>query len=337
MPLLKRFFETKSTLIDYEKITDEKNRRMIYFGNFAGYAGMIDSFWALGKKFESQGLETPFLKVNQAYLYPNLENAMENLKQIGKEIDIIGLNFHDGPLIIGILGYGNVSKGVQEIINCFPNQELKPEELEEFFESGYYSESKIYYVVFHEKHLVKPKELEDDFELKDYYENPEKYESQFEKYITYLTVIINAIYWEPKYPRFVTKEQMKKLFNEGLSLLRVIGDISCDIDGAIELTVKTTTVSDPVYLFNVSNGKIASGFSGRGPVVLAIDNLPCELPKESSKFFSSILRDFVPKIAKANNKGDFKNYDIPEELKKGVIVYKGQLTPDFQYLKKFLV
>ena len=332
VPLLKKLISSKASLIDYEHITDTKGRPLIHFGTFAGNAGMIDSFWALGQKLLSQGLETPFLKIKQAYTYGTLEKAIESLKQIGKEIDIIGLNFPDGPLIIGILGSGNVSKGVQEIINCIPSQELKPEELEEFFDGGFYSENRIYYVIFQEKHMVKPKELEDDFELQDYYANPDKYESQFVKYIPYLTAIINTTYWDDKYPTFITIESLKRLFEGGLSILRVIGDFSCILNGSIELTVKVTTIKEPTYTFDLNNQKTINGFLGKGPAILSIENLACELPYDSSKSFSSLLKNYIPQIVNVKLTDNFEQLDLPEEIKKGIIIYKGKLTPNYKYL-----
>ena len=335
-PLLKKIIQSKSTLIDLEKITDNKNKSLFNFDKFIGYAGMIDSFWALGQKLKVQGLETPLLKINQAFKYKNLDNAMDLLKKIGKEIDIIGLNYPDGPLIIGIIGIGAISTSVQEIINCIPCQETKPEELEEFFESGFYSENRIYYVVFQEKHIVKPIELEDDFDLQDYYTNPEKYETQFDKYIPYLTIIVNTLHRESKHPRYITKESLKELYEGGLSILRIIGDLSGDINGFIELTTRRTTSNEPIFTFDLSTQKSESNFSGKGPTILAIDNLSNEFPMEASRYFSNILKDFLPKITNANYLTNFQECGLPEEVKKGVVIYKGELTSNFMVLNNFL-
>ena len=230
------------------------------------------------------------------------------------------------------MGNGNVSKGVQEIINCIPSQELKPEEIEEFFDGGFYSENRIYYVIFQEKHIVKPKELEDDFELQDYYDNPDKYESQIIKYVPYLTVIINANYWDDKYPTFITIESLKRLFDGGISILRVIGDFSSIPNGAIELTVKITSLKEPTYTFDLNNQKTINGFLGKGPAILSIPNLASELPKDSSKSFSSLLKNYIPQIANAKVTDNFEQLELPEEIKKGIVIYKGKLTPNYKYL-----
>ena len=298
---------------------------------------MINSFWALSQKLKTQGLETPLLKIKKASSYTNLENAVDSIKKIGKEIEIIGLNFPDGPLIIGILGTGSISSSVQEIINCIPCSEMKPEELEEFFESGFYSENRIYYVYFQEKHLVKPIELADDFELKDYYENPDKYESQFEKYIPYLTVIINTFTWSANFPKFMTINGLKRLYEAGLMILRIIGDLSGDINGFNELTIKTTSAKEPVFTFDLASEEPIEGFSGKGPSIVAMDNFSGELAKDSSKHLSNILRDLIPKITNASYKGNFDQSDLPKDIKSGVIVYRGELTPNFNFLSSTIM
>ena len=84
------------------------------------------------------------------------------------------------------------------------------------------------------------------------------------------------------------------------------------------------------------NNKITDGYEGEGVVVMAVDNLPCELPRESSKAFSKILLDFVPAIAKADFSVDFDSLDLPPEIKRAVILYHGKLTPDYKYINKFL-
>ena len=195
MPMLKKIIESQSTLIDYEKITTNDNRRLIFFGNFAGFAGMIDTLWAFGQRLVIEGITTPFEKVNQTFKYHSLEEAKIKLREIGEIISKRGTGIISRPVIVGFLGYGNVSKGAQEILDCFPNEEIKPEDLEEFYKSGNFSTKKLYKVVFYEKHLVKTKDPSNTFELFDYYDHPEKYESQFEKYLQYFTILVNAISW----------------------------------------------------------------------------------------------------------------------------------------------
>ena len=149
---------------------------------------------------------------------------------------------------------------------------------------------------------------------------------------------MNWIYWSSEYPRLVTKKFMKNYFKTDKNIhLKVIGDISVDINGAIEFTEKTTSTDNPVFVYNPITNKITDGYASEGLVVMAVDNLPCELPRESSKYFSETLLHFIPDILKANFKMDnFKNLNLPSQIKKAVILYKGKLTPNYNYINKYL-
>jgi saccharopine dehydrogenase (NAD+, L-lysine-forming) len=122
----------------------------------------------------------------------------------------------------------------------------------------------------------------------------------------------------------------------GKPRLRVIGDISCDIEGSMECTVRTTLPDDPVFVYLPASGEINSGVAGDGVVVMAVDILPSELPHDASVEFSRVLKSYVPAIAGADYSQPFEQLDLPPEIKRAVIVYHGQLTPDYTYLAKFL-
>ncbi|MCG2725147.1 MAG: bifunctional lysine ketoglutarate reductase /saccharopine dehydrogenase family protein [Elusimicrobia bacterium] len=339
MPLLGRIMELGCQLIDYEKMMDEKGRRLVFFGKHAGLAGMIDSLWALGKKLEWEKVPNPFSAVKQTIEYRNLADADKSLAEIGKQLASGGLPDIIAPVIIGFAGYGNVSLGAQKILENFPVEEIKPERLASFFRNSDRDKIKtrIFKVVFREEHMVKPVSPDDKFELQDYYLHPEKYKSRFEEYIPYLTVIVNAVYWDAKYPRLVTKDYLKKLYSGQASpKLKVIGDISCDINGAIECNAKIMNSGNPVFVYNPLTTLIKDGCGGTGPVILSVDNLPAELPEDSSREFSRALISFAPEIAKADMSVSFEECALPETIKKAIIVYQGKLTPDYRYLAKFV-
>ena len=192
-------------------------------------------------------------------------------------------------------------------------------------------------MVFKEEHLVEPISSQDRFELQDYYDHPQKYRSRFSSYVPYLTVLVNGIYWEAKYPRLLTKDYLRVLFTgPERPRLRVIGDISCDVEGAVECTVKCTEPGDPVYVYNPLSGEITDGYSGDGVVVLAVDILPSELPREASIDFSAVLKEFVPAIAQADFSVPFEELALPPEIRRAVIAYRGELTPDYRYLEQYL-
>jgi hypothetical protein len=114
--------------------------------------------------------------------------------------------------------------------------------------------------------------------------------------------------------------------------LKVVGDITCDIDGSVECTVKATDSEEPVYVYDAAKDAALMGIEGNGPVVMAVYNLPAELPIGSSAFFSGCLKKYVPVIALADFRSPFDNCELPPEVRKAVILYSGELTPDYKYL-----
>jgi len=337
IPLLQKMIDEKTQLIDYERIVDEKGQRLIFFGRHAGLAGMIDSFWAFGKRVESEGAQNPFSKIKKTFEYRGLENAKTQIGQIANEIMRDGLPTEMRPLVCGFSGYGNVSQGAQEIFNILPYKEITPQELlsnQDLFDK---SKNVLYKVVFKESDLVEPKSKNDKFDLQDYYDNPDKYKSKFEKYIPKLTVLMNCIYWDTPYPRLITLDYLKRAWTEsGNQKLKVIGDISCDIGGAIQCTVKSTEPGNPVYVYNPIDSSVTDGTKGEGLAVMAVDNLPCELAEEASKSFSKILVDFIPDLINADYNVSIKVLKLPNALRKGMILYKGMLTSEYNYLEKYL-
>ncbi len=339
MPMLKKLLELGCNLIDYEKITDTYGKRLIFFGRYAGLAGMVDTLWALGQRLENEGILNPFSDIQPMLHYTNLTQAQQAIRKIGERIAEDGLHPSLVPLVFGITGYGNVSKGAQEIFDLLPHETVEPKKLGEFFARKNFSKHKVYKTVFYEADMFRLKNEKipntEHFDLQDYYTHPEKYKSVFESYVPYLTVIVNCIYWDNRYPRLVTKNFLKLLY-KGEPRLRVIGDISCDIEGSIEATVKTTNPDNPVYVYDPYTNRPLDGVIGRGPVIMAIDNLPCEIAQESSIYFSGVLKSFVPKIVQADFSVPFDKLRLPSEIKRAVITYHGELTPDYKYLEKFV-
>ena len=332
MPMLKKMMELGCNLIDYEKITDENGRRLVFFGHYAGLAGMFDTLWAFGKRMEIKGIETPFNEIKEAINYKDLNDIKDHLKMLGERIARDGLPDDICPMVVGFAGYGNVSRGAQEILDLLPVEEITPEQLKTLSEN--YSNNVIYKVVFKEKDMVDPISPDANFDLQEYYSKPELYKPTFEQYLPYLTILMNCIYWEKRYPRLITKDYVERNYNQ--MKLEVVGDISVDVNGAIEFTEKTTDSGCPTFVYNPSNKKITDGYEGEGIVVMAVDNLPCELPRESSEAFSKLLFDFVPPIAKADYSVDFDSLDLPPEVKRAVILYHGKLAPDYEYISKYL-
>ncbi len=330
MPLLQQIMHLECTLIDYERIVDDQGRRLIFFSRHAGLAGMIDGLWALGQRLKAEGFDTPFLSVEQSYHYGELDQAKDVIRQVGEELKKSALPLELYPLTFGIVGYGNVSIGAQEILDLLGPQSITPEECLQLKPN----DRGVFKVVFKEEHTVTP--LEGPFILQDYYQHPERYRSSFEPYLTRLSMLVNCVYWEPRYPRLMTKSQLKDLFSSGQAKLKIIDDISCDIEGSIEATLRATEIDNPVYVFDVENQTAIEGFTGQGPVILAVDNLPAELPKAASEWFSKALSPFIPALAQADFDCSFEACTLPAPLKQAVVVYRGELTPSYEYLREYL-
>ncbi|MCF8241213.1 MAG: hypothetical protein K9J16_07490 [Melioribacteraceae bacterium] len=331
MPMLQKLLDLKCTLIDYECIANESGRRLVFFGKYAGLAGMIDGLHGFGLRLKALGYDTPLLKIKSAYEYKDVVEAIDEIAKVGEEIASEGLPEKFAPYVFGFAGYGNVSNGAQEVFAALPYEEITPDELLTLKNTN---TRKFYKVIFKENDLVEPVESSNKFELQDYYDNPHKYKSKFEKYLKYVTLLVNAVYWDERYPRIVTKEFVKQNIDD-LKLL-VIADISCDIDGGIEFTVKATESDNPAFVYNPSTDEITDGYEGEGVVDISVDNLPTELPRNSSIEFSKSLMPFVPGIVNADLSLTFEKVNYPEQIKRAVIVYKGELTPNYKHLKEYL-
>lgn len=336
MGMLRRLMELKCTLVDYERIVDEMGRRLIFFGRYAGLAGMINSLWSLGQRLEEAGIITPFLDIAQAHNYHSLDEARKVVSKVGQKIMERGLPAELKPLVIGFTGYGNVSLGAQEIASLLPVKEILPDELISLHKHKNLPDNILYKVVFKEEHLVEPVNPDDHFELTDYYQHPQKYRSQFDRYIPHLSVLVNCIYWDSRYPRLITKDKAEEMFREGRPKLTVIGDITCDPDGSIEMTHKGTEIENPVFVYNPFTRQPSDGFKGEGILIMAVDILPSELPRDASRFFSEVLWRYVAPIAKADYSLPFSDVQLPGPVRKATILYNGELTPDYQYLKEYI-
>ena len=334
MPALKSMMEKKVNLIDYEKVTDEKGRRLIFFGRFAGLAGMINSLWALGLRFTEKNLPNPFRDIKQSYQYNSLLDAMDSISLAADRISEGWLESLPYPLVCGFTGYGNVSGGAQEIFDMLPVVALSPEELIQMHTGGNWRKDRVYKVVFREEHLVRPIDVDQAFELQDYYQHPEKYQSDFDQYIDKLSLLINGMYWDDRYPRLITRDYLDRHYHEGHPLT-VIGDITCDPDGSIEITHQCTKIESPVFMYDPATDRQTEGFEGKGILVMAVDILPSELPRESSMAFSAALFPFVGAIARADYSVSFESLDLPQPIKRAMILHQGQFTPEYQYMKQF--
>lgn len=334
MPMLRHILDHDITLIDYELIKNDEGRRTVFFGNYAGLAGMIDSIWAMGRRLAHEGIESPFAEIRYATTYDTLADAEAAFRHLGERIRTEGLPEAITPFICGFTGYGNVSKGAQHLYDLLPSVALRPDELDAFMARGEFSNRVVYKVEFREEDMFEPITAGAGFQLREFFDHPERYRSRFEKFLPRLSMMVNGIYWETRFPRLVTKDFARVLWSgPETPRLRVIGDITCDIDGSVQLTVKETNSENPVFVYEPLTEAVHDGVAGNGPVVLAVDKLPTELPREASAAFGASLLPYVPALATVDFTVPFEELALPADLKRAVIAHAGMLTPAYAYLQ----
>lgn len=117
MPMLRNIINSGATLIDYEKIEDQDGQRLIFFGRYAGLAGMINTLWATGQRYKERGVHSPLANLKQTYQYDSLDEARTSIKDVAEKINVHGLPEEMKPLVIAVTGDGNVSNGAMEILD----------------------------------------------------------------------------------------------------------------------------------------------------------------------------------------------------------------------------
>jgi len=336
MSMLTRMMELGCSLIDYEKVTDDQGKRLIFFGRYAGLAGMINTLWTYGRRLKEVGLTTPFARLRQAHEYASIEEARNAISEVGKEIAQHGLPESIYPLVIAFMGYGNVSQGAQEICSLLPTEEVPVSALKSTIESKLIPSNIIIKTVFREEDMIESFMPGDEFDIQDYYRHPENYRSKFDQYLPFINILVNGAYWDARYPRHVTKDALETYCSNGQQRLKVIGDISCDPDGSIECTHAGMAIDRPVFIYNPVSRKPTMGFVGKGIAVMAVDILPSELPRESSNGFADILVNYMRPLAEADFSLPLSQLNLPSAIRRGLILYNGKLTPDFEYLKEYM-
>ncbi len=332
MPMLRNVIKSGATLIDYEKVEDEKGNRLIFFGRFAGLAGMINTLWATGQRYKELGVHSPFAKLKQTYQYDSLEDATESIRDVAEKIKIHGLPEAMKPLVIAVTGDGNVSKGAMEILDLLPGEYISADQLRD---GDYDTNQNIIKVNLLVDDYMIP-ENERPFDLQHYINHPDQYESAIEEYLPNINVFVNGIYWDENYPKLITKKWLSEKDRAGQLNLTVIGDITCDIHGSVECTETATAIEDPVFVYDPLEDSYEMGYKGRGVAVMAVDILPSELPKEASIHFSKALKPYLKTMAETDFSVSFQDLSLPEPIKNAVIVHQGKITSKYSYLKSYL-
>jgi len=342
MPLLKTILSKNIRLIDYECIRDETD---IHSGSsrFAGIVGTIDLLQGLGNFLLHKKLMTPFIFSGMSYMYDSLENAKNSVKKMGEIIKTQGLPIEICPFIFGITSLGVASNGVLEILSLLPHEIILPDKIgilvDECRKDKRRIKTNIVYIsqISH-KYMYKHKFNNEPFEKKDFYKNPQNYKSIFaENLIPYLSALFHCIYWEEKFPKLLSLSAAKQLTDENKFRIQGICDVTCDVNGSIELLQKHTTIDHPFYYISTNDFTIVDDINAinqHSVLYQALDHLPCELPVDSSEAFSSMLYKVVREIVLSWKENDFK--DLPKHIRDACITSNGKLNDNFKYLYKYL-
>jgi alanine dehydrogenase len=297
--LLQAILEKNIDLYDHETIVDAHNRRLIGFGRYAGIVGTYNAFRAFGIKFE-------LFKMPKAETLSGKEALITHLKRL-----ILP------PLKIVVSGTGKVGNGAKEILDAMKIKEVSVENyLTKTYTQPVYTQIDV---------LDYNKRLDGQvLDFTDFYHNPKEYTSDFEKFTKVSEMYITGHFHANEAPAILTREMLQA--ND--CMIKVVADVSCDVNGPIACTLRSSTIAEPLYGYLPSENKEVDVFHPAAIVVMAVDNLPCELPKDASEGFGEMFSQHVIPA--------FFNGDKDGILKRAKMTENGKLTERFSYLQDYV-
>ncbi len=286
-------------LIDYEYLTREDGIRVVAFGRWAGVVGAYNGLIAFGLKSEAYMLKP-------AHECKDLKEVHEELKKV----DLAGSR-------IAVTGGGRVAGGALEILDHAGVTQISPED---FIECTY---DHAVYTRLDPWHYARRKDGA-TFDFSHFMKHPEMYENNFIPYATRTDLFIACHFWDPASPVMLTRDH---LAGGGLPL-SLVADISCDIDGPIASTIRASTIASPFYGYDPLTGQETAPFEKDSIAVMAVDNLPGELPRDaSSDFGSAIMEHVIPELLEERDTG---------MITRASIAKGGSLTSLYAYLENYL-
>lgn len=296
--LLKQIIAKNIQLIDYETLVYNNLKRVIGFGRYAGIVGAYNTFLTHGLKTKKYTL--PYAHTLDSKT--QLDSQLLNVK--------LPSNFK-----ILLTGDGRVSQGVQEILEIL---NIKKVSKNNFINMDF--NCPVYTQLLPSDYYIKKGQI--TFDKSDFYKYPDKYESCLNDFTIHSNMLITGHYHAPNNPFLLSKKEL-----EQNKKLKVIGDISCDISGPIASTIRPSTISQPVYGYNCITGLEDNIYNNDVIAVMAVDNLPCSLPKDASIDFGSVFVEKVLPDLLSNG----------EIISRGTIVKDGNLSERFNYLSDYIV
>lgn len=300
--LLQAVLKKNIRLIDYEVLKDPQGNRLVAFGRYAGIVGAYNGLWAYGKRYGTYSLR----RAHECFDVNDLKLELRKVKL--------------GPIKIILTGAGRVGKGSMETLDSAGIRKVNAHDfLTKTFDEPVYVQlsSGDYHVRKEGGH----------FNREEFHKHPERYSSRFIEFTRVADVLMAGAYWNPKAPVLFTREDMLKPDFR----IRVIADITCDINGSVPSTKRATSIADPLYDYDAAADTERPPLSNNSYfTVMAVDNLPCELPRSASEEFG---RDLIDRVMPLLIRGvDEDNIITGATIAKG-----GKLTERYLYLSDYVL
>ncbi|MBC8048370.1 MAG: alanine dehydrogenase, partial [Fimbriimonadaceae bacterium] len=295
--LIKALLQKNITMIDYECLKDDKGNRVIAFGKWAGIIGAHNAIWTCVQRIDEQHLK----RAKDCKDYYELKAQYKGL-QIP-------------PVKIIVTGTGRVAQGAIDFLSEIKIKQISKEE----FLNDEYNEA--VFTVLDSDDLY-DRITDGEFDREEFHKHADLYECDFNKYITTCDVLINCIFWNPKAPQLFTKDDMRRKDFK----IKTIADVSCDVNGGVPSTIRSTTINEPVYGYDVNTESEIAPYIPEAIDIMAIDNLPNELPRSASEEFGKLLIASVwEELFKENSRMIYE----------ATICKNGKLNEPFLYLSDY--
>jgi alanine dehydrogenase len=297
--LMRALIGKQIRMVDYECLSWSPGNRILGFGRWAGIVGTYNGFLTWGKKYGTYQLEPA--------------TQLADYNALLKEV----LKTKLPPIKIGLTGSGRVAGGALEILKHCSIKEVTPSE----YKTEVYDEP--VFTVLDNPFIYGRVDGEKEWDTQHFYTHHEEYKSTFEPYMQVTDLLINGMYWEDTLPALFTKEDTKRDDFK----IKVIADITCDVEGSVPITLRATSIEDPTIGWDASLQKETQPFTEDSIEVMAVTNLPTELPRSASEDFGSNLTQYIiPRLA---------GEETDDVIQRATICEDGELTSNFTYLSDY--
>lgn len=298
--LLRAMLERKIRMVDYEAITDAGGNRLVAFGRFAGIVGAYNGILAYGRRYGLFDLKPA--------------HRCEDMKEMWREFERVSLP----PVKVAVTGGGRVANGAIEVLEGMGIGRVEPGAyLEEAFTGPVYAQLR-------SSHFNAAADGR-AFVPSEFYENPGAFRSTFDRFTRVTDILVAGAYWHPEAPVLFTREDAQRDDFK----VRVIADVTCDIQGSIPSTLRPSTIPEPLYDYNPFTGREEPPCSSeRNITVMAVDNLPCEVPVDASEAFGlQLIENVLPALFGVDEEG---------RIERAVVCEAGRLTDRYAYLQDYV-